>query len=158
MAIHRLFVAILLVVTVFVAPAGSSVMAAEIQGHWRTENGGQVQIRPCGSTLCGYITEVSVPRHIYKKYKDLIEEVGMQNLPDVFNEKPELRNRPLLGLRIFTVTGNEPEGRLKGQLYNAEDGKTYEGVLTVRSNDSIELAGCVFFNLVCRSEVWKRVH
>ena len=137
-------------------PAAEAAPAL-IEGYWRTENGGQVQIRPCGATQCGYIAEVAVPRHIYNENKDLIDEVGMQNLPDVFNRDPALRNRRLLGLKIFTVTGREPDGRLRGELYNAEDGNTYEGVLTVHNSDKIELSGCVFFNLICRSEVWRRV-
>lgn len=130
---------------------------ADIVGIWRSDRGGEITIKPCGDTYCGFITKVAVPPQIYDKNKSAIEQVGEQNLPDVLNKDPAMRNRPLRGLKILTVVDQVPPNKYIGKLYNAEDGNTYEGVLTLHNNSQIELAGCVFFNVVCRGEVWDRV-
>lgn len=130
--------------------------SAGIVGTWRSDRGGEISIKPCSGTYCGYITVVAVPDHIYRKNKKQIEQVGEQNLPDVLNKDPKLRNRPLRGLQILTIEETAPPV-YKGKLYNAEDGNTYDGVLTLRNASQIELSGCVLFNVVCRGEVWERV-
>lgn len=130
---------------------------ADIVGIWRSDRGGEITIEPCGETYCGFITKIAVPRHMYDKNKSAIEQVGEQNLPDILNKDPALRDRPLRGLKILTVMERRPPNKFIGELYNAEDGNTYEGVLTLHSTNQIELAGCVFFNILCRGEFWARV-
>lgn len=142
---------------VLLVPTASLAQLVEIEGEWLAENGGKVEIKPCEETWCGYISEVAVPPDIYEKNKESIDAIGMQNLTDRQNKDPELRERLLVGLKIFTVTGWNSDGSLSGDLYNPEDGNNYEGILKIHSESSIELAGCVFFNLLCRSEVWERV-
>jgi uncharacterized protein (DUF2147 family) len=140
------------VVSSYAAPSAEK----DIIGTWTSKVGSEITIRPCGKTLCGYITKVAVPAKIYRKHKKEIEEVGMQNLPDFFNKDPSLRNRPLRGLKVLTVVGQDQPNKFHGKLYNAEDGNTYEGLLTIHNPSRIELSGCVFFNMVCRGEVWHR--
>jgi uncharacterized protein (DUF2147 family) len=43
-----------------------------------------------------------------------------------------------------------------GQVYNAEDGKTYSGKITPVGTDQLKLRGCVFFPL-CKTQTWTRV-
>ncbi len=138
------------------AQSGENSGSAGIVGTWRSDRGGEILIEPCAGTYCGYITRVAVPKHIYRQNKQQIEEVGEQNLPDVLNKDPALRNRPLKGLQILTIEEAAPP-KYSGKLYNAEDGNTYNGVLTVRSASQIELSGCVLFNVICRGEIWERV-
>ena len=44
----------------------------------------------------------------------------------------------------------------KGKLYNADDGKTYDGFITVKSNGELTLKGCLM-GILCSGETWKRV-
>ncbi len=57
------------------------------------------------------------------------------------------------------VLGMKPDGADKwsGQVYNAEDGKTYSGSLTLASADSIQLKGCVA-SIFCKIATWTRSH
>jgi uncharacterized protein (DUF2147 family) len=43
-----------------------------------------------------------------------------------------------------------------GQVYNAEDGKTYSGKITPLGANQLKLRGCVFFPL-CKTQTWTRV-
>jgi uncharacterized protein (DUF2147 family) len=44
----------------------------------------------------------------------------------------------------------------KGKLYNADDGKIYDGVITVRSTNELSVKGCVM-GILCGGETWKRI-
>ena len=75
-------------------------------------------------------------------------------------ESPDasLRNRPMIGVQI--VLGMKPSGtanKWSGQVYNAEDGKTYSGSLTLQDANTIKLEGCILGGLICKSESWTRV-
>lgn len=55
----------------------------------------------------------------------------------------------------MTPTGNA--GVWKGKVYNAEDGKTYSGRMTLEGANKLSLKGCVLGGLICRGETWSRV-
>jgi uncharacterized protein (DUF2147 family) len=54
----------------------------------------------------------------------------------------------------------KPSGADKwtGQIYNAKDGKTYSGSMTVQGASALKLEGCVLGGLICRSETWTRTN
>jgi len=45
-----------------------------------------------------------------------------------------------------------------GQVYNAEDGKTYSGSLTFSGGGSLQLQGCALGGLVCKGQTWTKVN
>lgn len=137
--------------------ATASAQSASIKGTWLTENKSHVTISKCGNAYCGKLTKVSVPPQIYAKFKTQIDKVGVEQLPDYFNKDPALRTRRMLGLQILTLDKETSPTTFEGTVYNAEDGETYFGKIEVKSNDQVRLSGCVFFNVLCRSEDWKRV-
>lgn len=134
-----------------------SAQAVSIKGTWLTENKSHVTISKCGQDYCGKLTKVSVPPEIYAKFKDQIDKIGVNQLPDYFNKDPALRTRRMLGLKILTLDKETSPTTFEGTVYNAEDGETYFGKIEIQSNDRVRLSGCVFFNVICRSEDWKRV-
>jgi uncharacterized protein (DUF2147 family) len=58
------------------------------------------------------------------------------------------------------VLGMKPAGTDKwtGQVYNAEDGKTYSGNLTFSGGDQLKLQGCALGGLVCKGQTWTKVN
>ncbi len=56
-------------------------------------------------------------------------------------------------LRGATQTG---PSEWKGKLYNPEDGKTYDGFITVKKPGELTLKGCLW-GVLCSGETWKRV-
>ena len=68
------------------------------------------------------------------------------------------RSRPLIGVQI--VLGMKPAGTDKwtGQVYNAEDGKTYSGNLTMNGGNTLTLQGCALGGLVCKGQNWTKVN
>jgi uncharacterized protein (DUF2147 family) len=139
----------LAVLTVLALTGSGSAFAAEPNGTWLTQTGGsRIRIADCGGALCGTIVWLKEPND---------PDTGKPKT-DKNNSDAAKRSRPLLGVQI--VLGMKPAGAGKwtGQVYNAEDGKTYSGNLTFTGGDSLQLQGCALGGLVCKSQTWTKVN
>lgn len=136
----RSFFAVLALGTLLAAPA----LAADPTGLWQTPSrGGQVEITRCGANLCGR----------------LVSSEGLKADPalkDVNNSNASLRGRALKGLTILTGFSGGPKEWTGGSIYNAEDGKTYSGSITLEGDDTLKLRGCVIAPL-CKTQSWTRL-
>ena len=125
-----------------------SAAAADPVGTWQTENGrSRIKIAACeGGGLCGTIVWLKDPND---------PETGKPRT-DRNNADSAKRGRPLIGVPI--VLSMQPNGPNKwaGQVYNAEDGKTYSGNITELSPTSLKLEGCALGGLVCKGQTWTR--
>jgi uncharacterized protein (DUF2147 family) len=134
----------------FLALAGSgSALAADPNGTWLTQTGtSRIRVADCGGALCGTIVWLKEPNDA---------ETGKPKT-DKNNADASKRSRPLIGTQI--VLGMKPAGTDKwtGQVYNAEDGKTYSGNLTYSGSGSLQLQGCALGGLVCKSQTWTKAN
>ena len=123
--------------------------AADPIGTWYTAgNRSQVRIAHCGGgALCGGIVWL----------KDPNDPKTAKPWTDINNPDPAKRTRPLIGVRIvLDLTPSSAPDKWQGQVYNADDGRTYSGYLTMTGANALELKGCVFGGLICKSETWTR--
>jgi uncharacterized protein (DUF2147 family) len=128
---------------------GGAALAAEPTGNWLTQAGtSRIRIADCGGALCGTIVWLKEPND---------PDTGKPKT-DKNNSDAAKRNRPLLGVQI--VLGMKPNGADKwaGQVYNAEDGKTYSGNLTYSGGSSLQLQGCALGGLVCKGQTWTKAN
>lgn len=113
-------------------------------GRWKTQTRNAiVEIERCGTSICGRILTSDALR-------------TNPDTRDAKNSNAALRNRPLRGLQIlsgFKASGN---GWTGGQIYNAEDGRTYSADVTPEGADQLKVRGCVFRPL-CRTQTWTRL-
>ena len=124
-------------------------LAADPNGVWLTQTGGsRIRLADCAGALCGTIIWLKEPTDPDTRKPKL----------DKNNSDASKRARPLLGVQI--VLGMKPAGADKwtGQVYNAEDGKTYSGNLTYSGGNSLQLQGCALGGLVCKSQTWTKVN
>ena len=123
--------------------------AADPVGVWLTQAGSsRVRLADCGGALCGTIVWLKEPND---------PDTGKPKT-DKNNSDASKRNRPLIGVQI--VLGMKPagEGKWSGQVYNAEDGKTYSGNLTFTGGNALQLQGCALGGLVCKGQTWTKVN
>lgn len=126
---------------------GASMMAAnpaaaDPRGTWLSQNGEiRVRFADCGTQLCGTIIWMRNPG------------------PDRHNADESLRSRQLVGVRMITMNANGANA-WRGTLYNPQDGRTYNGTMTLpaAASTSMSLSGCVLGGMVCRSQTWSRVN
>jgi len=122
--------------------AGAAVPAL---GTWLSADGGtKVRITDCGGKLCGKVVWLSDP-------------VGADGKPklDRFNEDQSKRSRPLLGVTVVQGMAPSGENKWSGQIYNADDGKTYQAHVTVIDANAMNVQGCVL-GFLCKSQKWTR--
>ncbi len=114
-----------------------------VVGRWQTETrNGIVDIQRCGTSICGR----------------LVSSDNLKTNPalkDANHSDAKLRSRPLMNLLI--LSGFKADGGVwsGGQIYNADDGKTYRARVTPVSPDQITVRGCVFVPL-CKTQTWTR--
>lgn len=141
-ALAGLFVAL-------VAANHQAAYAADPNGVWLTEPGtSRIKIADCGGALCGTVVWI----------KDPIDPDTQKPRLDKLNADARKRGRPLMGVPI--VLDMKPSGpdTWAGQVYNAEDGNTYSGSITMLPAGTLKLEGCALGGLVCRAQIWSRTN
>lgn len=128
---------------VALALAGAPQASEAVIGRWKTETrNGIVEIQRCGASVCGRLVTSDGVR-------------ANPDLRDVNNSNTQLRSRPLRGLQILSGFKDDGASWSGGQIYNAEDGKTYNAKLTP-AGDQLKVRGCIFVPL-CKTQTWTRV-
>lgn len=118
----------------------------EPSGTWLTEDGrARVRIERCGvklEQLCGYIVWM----------KDPLDAKG-RAVMDVQNPDSAKRSRPVLGHQLIMGLALNSDERFHGQIYNAENGKSYEISLWRGSDDGLKIRGCMM-SILCAIQTW----
>jgi len=141
----RLSFFIALLAALLGAPIANAQAGGEPVGIWLTQAGdAKVRVSKCGGGICGVIVWL----------RDPINPVTGKPEVDDKNPNPALAKRPMIGLPLFS--GMRPTGPNKwaGQIYNADDGKSYASSVTVSGPDTLRVEGCV--GAFCGGETWSR--
>ena len=126
-------------------PLAPVVAAQDILGLWDAGES-DVEIYACGDKLCGRIAALDEP----------LDANGNPKL-DKNNPDEALKSRPVLGMDL--VAGFSPTGEGKwggGTIYDPRDGKTYQCVMTLKKDGTLEVRGYVGIALFGKSVVWTR--
>jgi uncharacterized protein (DUF2147 family) len=138
----RLALSLMLCLIAGCGPDQSAHPVGAATGRWLTASGNlEVEIASCGEALCGTVARV-------------ILDKGMS--PDD-GQKPSAEARPLLGLQIrqnFTRAG---DGEWTGTIYNRDNGKTYDCIMTVASPDQLKIRPYVVLSLFGKTQIWTRL-
>lgn len=125
---------------------GQAANLTDPSGTFLTEDGrARVRVERCGSAperICGYIVWM----------KETTDAKG-QPLLDKLNPNPAMRSRPLLGHQLISGLRPGTEGRFAGEIYNAEDGKTYGITIWRETTDRLKVKGCLL-GLFCSTQSW----
>ena len=125
------------------SPLAASTPSETIVGRWLTDDGkGIVTIAPCGSALCGRISQV------------LDRSPGVPTT-DVNNPDAALRKRGILGLPVLTGFRRVGNQWASGRAYDPKSGSSYRSRLALNADRSLRVTGCVLF--ICQSKRWRRM-
>ena len=126
---------------------GNILQAQDISGTWyNTEKSGKIQIFAEGDVYFGEIVWLEEPN----------DENGN---PKVNENSPEAseQSMPIIGLRVLRDFTADGEGKFSGgTIYDPENGKTYKCVITVLSEDQLDVRGYVGIPALGRTENWTR--
>jgi uncharacterized protein (DUF2147 family) len=149
----------LLVALLGLLASTASAQQSAVMGTWLTASGkAQVRIAPCPDPktgpICGTIVGLIEPRG----------PDGTVVAPDVAtdwrNTDPALRSRKALGMPLiwgFKKTSNPNEFE-EGQIYNGENGKTYNANISLQPDGKLRLRGYVGTPMFGETQFWTRVN
>jgi uncharacterized protein (DUF2147 family) len=119
--------------------------AGNPDGIWLTQAGdAKVRVSRCGAGICGVVVWLKEP----------IDPLTGKPQIDDKNPNPALAKRAIIGLQLFA--GMHPTGpsQWAGQIYNADDGKTYASKISVAGPETLKVEGCI--GALCGGEDWSR--
>jgi uncharacterized protein (DUF2147 family) len=135
---------IFILIALFAVPAKAGE-GGEPRGVWLTQAGdAKVKVSSCSDGICGVIVWLREP----------IDAATGKPAVDDKNPNPALARRPMIGLPLFSGMRPDGPGRWSGQIYNADDGKSYDSHVSVPGPDSLRVEGCV--GMLCGGETWTR--
>jgi uncharacterized protein (DUF2147 family) len=125
----------------FFAMTTASAVAADPTGDWRVADGvAHIRVAECNGNMWGAV--------IWEKEPGLDE-----HNPDVSK-----RSRPTLGIPVLINMKKKPgtTDQWEGEVYNANDGKSYSSTIKPVGSDKLEVQGCVL-GFLCGGETWTRI-
>ncbi len=141
-----------LLITPFVQVQAQDVKADDILGVWLTQDkDSHVQIYKDGDKYFGKIIWL----------KDPIDNKTGKPKVDDKNEDPNLRNRPVMGLKLlkdFVFDGDDEWE--DGTIYDPKKGKTYSCYMEFpdeNNKDRLKIRGYIGVSLLGRTVYWTRV-
>jgi uncharacterized protein (DUF2147 family) len=134
------------ILAVFMAALPARAKAGgEVGGIWLTQAGdAKVRVSKCGGGICGVIVWL----------KDPIDRATGKPQIDDKNPNPSLARRPMIGLPLFSGMHASGPNKWSGQIYNADDGKSYASKVSASGPDTLRVEGCV--GALCGGESWTR--
>ncbi|MCJ2013781.1 DUF2147 domain-containing protein [Methylobacterium sp. J-076] len=128
--------------------AAQAEMPKDPSGTWLTGDGrAKIQIDRCGANqhfVCGKVVWLKVAT----------TDAGAPRT-DIKNPDPKKRARPVIGLQLIDSLKPE-EDKFSGQIYNVEEGKTYDVSMERESESELSVSGCLL-KILCGSQTWTRV-
>lgn len=119
--------------------ATAPAWAQDPVGEWLVEDGtARIRVVNCGDALWGVVSWQKIP-----------------GARDTQNPDPSMRNRPTLGMPILLNMQPADPGKWEGEIYNAENGRTYDAAITLRDASTLQVEGCVM-GFLCGGEDWTR--
>jgi uncharacterized protein (DUF2147 family) len=127
------------------APPAKAQAGGDAGGIWLTQAGdAKVRVSRCGGGICGVVVWLREP----------IDPATGKPQVDDKNPNPSLARRPIIGLPLFSEMRPSGPNRWSGQIYNADDGKSYVSNVSVLGPDSLRVEGCL--GALCGGETWTR--
>ena len=115
--------------------------AADPTGDWLVADGvAHIRVAECNGNMWGAVAWEKEPGGL-----------------DEHNPDVSKRSRPTLGIPVL-INMKKKSGvdQWEGQVYNANDGKTYSSTIKPVGSDKLEIQGCVL-GFLCGGETWTRI-
>ncbi len=127
-------------VLIMTAGASAAPPVPDPTGEWMVEKGyATIRIVDCAGKFWGIVASEKTPGGI-----------------DSQNPDPKLRTRPTLGMPVLVGMAPSKPNEWSGNIYNSQDGRTYEASISLTSPDVLKVQGCVL-GFLCGGENWTRV-
>lgn len=139
----------MMMVALFTLSGNAQEEGDRLKGVWEPSNGrAKVKIDKIGEKYFGRIVWLKEPND---------PETG-EPKTDKNNPDPALRDAPLRGYRMlkdFTYKGGDEW--TEGTIYDPQNGSTYNCVIVMKDDNTLEIRGYIGVEAFGRTDVWKRL-
>lgn len=125
---------------------------ADPRGLWLTASGNlEVRIAPCGAALCGKVARVVANQSMSRpgEAMDANAQPAREGMDILSDFLPSSFETTADGQRVATAW--------RGRIYNRENGKTYDCLMSLAPGGELQLRGYVGLPLFGSTQAWRRV-
>lgn len=137
-------------------PAAATRIPASVEGTWRTLTGTEINVQPCGSGFCGTFSFIPIPAKDAEICRQMAKSDFATLILDYKNPNKSLQSRSLLGLNAVAITPTPNPNEYLANIYNAEEGKSYDVIFWINGNKLTLGAGCLG-SMCAVTQDWPRV-
>lgn len=139
-------------IALFILLLAAGAAQADPRGLWLTASGNlEVRIAPCGAALCGKVARVIANQSMSRPGEAMAADAqaaheGMDILSDFLPSERETR-----------PDGSSAVTEWRGRIFNRENGKTYDALMSVGKGGELQLRAYVGLPLFGKTQAWQRV-
>jgi uncharacterized protein (DUF2147 family) len=137
-------------------PAAVARIPASVEGTWRTQTGTEINVQPCGSEFCGTFSFIPIPGKDAEICRGMAKTDFATLILDYKNPNKSLQSRSLLGLNAVSIKPTDDPNAYLANIYNAEEGKSYDVIFWVNGSTLTLGAGCLGAMCAVKQD-WPRV-
>jgi uncharacterized protein (DUF2147 family) len=141
-----------LLFTAALLAGGMAHADADPRGLWLTASGNlEVRVAPCGAALCGKVARLIANQSMSRPGEAMAAdaqpaEEGMPILTDFAPSDTEV-----------AADGRRVTSEWRGRIFNRENGKTYDCLMSVGPGGELKLRAYVGLPLFGKTQAWQRV-
>ena len=139
-------------IALFILLLAAGAAQADPRGLWLTASGNlEVRIAPCGAALCGKVARVIAD-----------QSMSRPGEPMAADAQPAREGMDILSGFAPSASEATPDGRRvttewRGRIFNRENGKTYDCLMSVGEHGELNLRAYVGLPLFGKTQAWQRV-
>lgn len=136
----------------------SSVIGPSAVGTWRTQDGTEISIAPCGDHLCGSLSYIVIPKNHTADCQSMDHLSFGSLMLDYSNPDKSLQTRPLLGLDMMQVKPTGDPNTYTASIYNPQDGSTNDvEVFILNGGTTLRIGGACMGTMCAVTQDWPKV-
>jgi uncharacterized protein (DUF2147 family) len=136
----------------------SSVMGPSVLGTWRTMEGDEISVAPCGDALCGTLSYIVIPKKNAADCKSMDHQAFGALMLDYTNPDKSLQTRPLLGVQMMSIKTTPDPNTYTASVYNPQDGSTNDiQVFIVNGGSTLRVGGGCIGSMCAVTQDWPKV-
>lgn len=128
-------------------PPAATAEVPPVAGVWFDDTArGAVELRPCGTALCGHIVWLKEPT-----------DANGAHRTDIYNPDPAKRSQRICGLQVIGNVKQQPDGTWdQGWVYDPKAGKAYDVAIEMPQQDRLTVTGYKGIKLLSKTLMWTR--
>lgn len=134
-----------------------SAAASPVEGTWRTLNGSEIFVQPCDEGYCGSLSHIVIPPEQSGLCRSLDKDTFAPLILDYNNTDRALQTRSLLGAQMLTLRPTGDPNSFVASIYNAQDGKIYDGMAWVLNDSILRFGGGCVASICAVTQDWPKV-